>query len=307
MIREELRIWVVAHFEIEPRPGDSTCVIGQWQWSRPTRDVVLPDERAPECWTGCESVVDLTGAAQFRATERPGRYQIWLPERAWPLYNRWQAGDGAELRDPGVCVLGGGTVLAAIWRHRESHDIDVFWPRGRWSDAELKERVDRWAASLDQAPFHCDVGGRVAKVAWSDGDVDFVEADMLEHRSGRSRIARANVSVAGVDEILAGKLHGRYDAAVCVLKAPRAWERAVEWCMRRSGRGGELIGKIRARMDRVSRDGLWLARRSESIVGPGCPQAWASGPELVAESLDRLDGRGRGRARARPGRDGPEL
>ena len=205
-------------------------------------DVALPDERDPERWTGCEFVVDLTGPGQFRGTERAGRYEIWLPERARPLYDRWQGGDGAELRDPGVCVLGGGTVLASMWRHRESNDIDVFWPRGRWSDAELRERVERWTASLDEAPCRCDVGGGVAKVAWTDGDVDFIETDMLEHRSGRSRIARANVSVAGADEILAGKVHGRglmayrdiYDAAVCVLKAPRAWERAVELCVRRS-------------------------------------------------------------------------
>lgn len=76
------------------------------------------------------------------------RVEIVIPDnpgivlaRVAPLLSSWLGEDG--------CVLGGGTVLAARWRHRVSTDIDLFADHQRYRDAIFRRR-DEAATALEQ-------------------------------------------------------------------------------------------------------------------------------------------------------------
>lgn len=70
----------------------------------------------------------------------PGNPGIVLA-RVAPLLSNW-LGEGG-------CVLGGGTVLAARWRHRVSTDIDLFTDHQRYRGAIFRRR-DEAATALEQ-------------------------------------------------------------------------------------------------------------------------------------------------------------
>ena len=61
--------------------------------------------------------------------------------RVAPLLSTWLGENG--------CVLGGGTVLAARWRHRVSADIDLFTDIQRYRENILARR-DEVTAALEQ-------------------------------------------------------------------------------------------------------------------------------------------------------------
>ena len=71
----------------------------------------------------------------------PGEPGVVLA-RVAPTFLAWLGPEG--------CVLGGGTVLAARWRHRVSTDIDLFTDHERFTERVVsrREKVAARAGSL---------------------------------------------------------------------------------------------------------------------------------------------------------------
>ena len=106
--------------------------------------------------------------------------------------------------------LGGGTALAARWRHRRSTDLDITVPvgtgLGRYDPGRDGRLVERMAA----AGAHAHVRPRSFTFTFEHGKLNLVEMDP------QFRVGHAGAEVDGVPmdvyanaQILCGKLHGR--------------------------------------------------------------------------------------------------
>ena len=66
---------------------------------------------------------------------------------------------------PGGCVLGGGTVLAARWRHRVSTDIDLFTDHQRFTE-RVASRREEIAAVLEALVADAGEGAVEVERGW---------------------------------------------------------------------------------------------------------------------------------------------
>ena len=147
-------------------------------------------------------------------------------------------------------AFGGGSALAAHWKHRRSTDLDVFVPYGVWLDWVARggpeALLERLAGTYPRAKAHrVDAAGDAA-VKFSGlalhgnalGAIDVVGMNpMCGPLEGRYRAGRTARPVVPVSTILAGKLLGRgpmalprdvYDLAVAVKRAPDDAKAAIE-------------------------------------------------------------------------------
>lgn len=148
--------------------------------------------------------------------------------------------DDLPLQD---CALGGGTALAARWKHRASVDIDVFGESDVFERAfsALCERAEEWAAAgriAEFRPFHASVlhakltsGGE-----FSVGGRFGVTSQPLSHETE----ATTRIPLHSTQEIIYRKIRGRmaantsylirdaYDVVTCHFRDPFALTLALD-------------------------------------------------------------------------------
>ena len=133
--------------------------------------------------------------------------------------------------------IGGGTILAARWRHRESQDIDLLvHPRTetRFLHPEAAPELHR---RLEAAGARKITFGRFSQILFEESRIELLAADP-QPRVGHSRaiVDGKEVTVLASSQILTGKFSNRslnppvrdlYDLAVAGTIAPRALAIAV--------------------------------------------------------------------------------
>ena len=128
--------------------------------------------------------------------------------RAAPALSEWLP---SILPPGGAWCIGGGTILAAQWRHRLSTDVDVFVP-GRASMAALSPEWDPQFVNVMQSlcANHVAVQARSLKFTFPSGRVEITALDPTpplepQHATVDGREVRILPNVC----ILAGKIAGR--------------------------------------------------------------------------------------------------
>lgn len=145
---------------------------------------------------------------------------------------------------PGKYRLGGGTALAAVWRHRHSTDIDLFmehtdYRAGIDSDAREQRLRDELFEALQQLrPEKISVERGFAKVVCRDGEFGLYTPPVPLRASAEAtdKVAGTRVEIERPAIILARKIHGRmlsngvftlrdlYDTAAASVLAPEDLE-----------------------------------------------------------------------------------
>ena len=139
--------------------------------------------------------------------------------------------------------LGGGTALAALWKHRFSTDIDLacdphvferaFSPEGR---AALRERLRQWRENAPGSVSAIRLSFGIVGWKTPAGPVSIVPSRLPPHPSPWSnmKVEGTDVRLATVEAILKGKIHGRllakgiatqrdgYDLTVALRCSPKA-------------------------------------------------------------------------------------
>ena len=262
---------------------------------RGTRD--RPSTHDPERWTGTEFEVDLEAPAskRIKAAHTRGTYALTLAATAAHLWKLVTSGDHHALVNTHPTFLGGGTVLAARWHHRLSTDIDLFWPAGRWARNTRNAHVERWACSTTVPPTLKRFSHNACETEFDAGGIDWIESDFIDTHAHRDSIEDTNMLALGSDEILAAKLYHRamlevrdiYDLAVAALKEPHAADQSIQRVHDHDYVGRRHVYALRDYAPLVIHSGKWTRDRDAAIVEPQCPEAWANGPEIVAELAAR--------------------
>ena len=166
---------------------------------------------------------------------------LTLPEPARTLLGRTRAILDAYVTprtpDRSGWRIGGGTILAARWRHRESHDIDLLvHPRTETrllqpeAAPELHRRLE--AAGARKITF-----GRFSQILFHESRIEMLASDpqpQVGHQ--RATVDGGEAAVLASSQILTGKFGNRslnppvrdlYDLAVAGALAPRALAVAV--------------------------------------------------------------------------------
>ena len=255
-----------------------------------------PTAKDPERWTGTEFVAKSgkNGTTLEKAVTR-GKYRLWIPANALKLYEKVAKGAEEGLCDPKTCLLGGGTILAARWRHRTSTDIDIFWHAERWTAKQEQQAIKTWLARSEENPKATRLSPGVNKVEWKIGDTDFIASNAIEQETGRSTVVGTRLEACTTAEILAGKIYGRalipyrdvFDAAVAVLKEPGELRKALEKCQNMGQIGQDSIERIPGYCQQIRNSGEWEANKDRYIQEPRCPEAWEDGPELVESAVQK--------------------
>lgn len=166
-----------------------------------------------------------------------------LPASAQGLWNRTAAVLDKALsmmgNPPGEWTIGGGTILAQRWAHRDSTDIDLTVPEGSRIQA-LGERLggtlrkDMYAIGAE----HVSIGKTRHQVVFEDGTIDIAEMDSRpRHGHQPALLAGRQVRVKSSTQILRGKLERAqrkespardlFDIAVAAHAAPSALSAAA--------------------------------------------------------------------------------
>lgn len=174
-------------------------------------------------------------------TTRPRAEDLTLPEPARTIFSRTRAILDAYVTPHtphrSGWKIGGGTILAARWRHRESQDIDLLvHPRTETrflqpaAEPELHRRLE--AAGARKIRF-----GRFSQIFFEESKIEMLAADpqpQVGHR--RAIIDGKEATTLASSRILTGKFSNRslnppvrdlYDLAVARTSAPRALMIAV--------------------------------------------------------------------------------
>ena len=157
-----------------------------------------------------------------------------LPEPARTLFRKTrtalEAHVAAYAADGEGYKLGGGTILAARWKHRRSNDIDVlFHPDTKTShfEEELGEALEKAGG----APLGW---GEWSRIEFGESHLDLLKGEptpAIGHR--RATIDGSPVTVLSNAQILNGKLRHRaldsptrdvYDVAICGIEDPESLE-----------------------------------------------------------------------------------
>lgn len=174
-------------------------------------------------------------------TPLPAPERLTLPEPARTLFSRARAILDTYITprtpDRSGWKIGGGTILAARWRHRESRDIDLLvHPRTETrflqpeAAPELHRRLDAMGARKIRF-------GRFSQITFDESKIEILAAEPqpeVGHR--RAIIDGSEATTLASSQILTGKLANRslnppvrdlYDFAVAGTTAPQALMIAV--------------------------------------------------------------------------------
>ena len=138
--------------------------------------------------------------------------QLTLPEPAASLWRRAAPALGRALaqteRPPARWSIGGGTILAQRWGHRESTDIDLTVPTGSGIHM-LDERVGGTLKADMTAAGAADVatGKTRHQIVFKRGSIDIAELDDRPATGGAAAVIEGcKVTVKSTTQILRGKL-----------------------------------------------------------------------------------------------------
>ena len=190
-----------------------------------------------------------------------------------------------------VGCLGGGTTLAARWRHRRSTDIDIAVPvgtgLGRYDPARDGRLVERMAGL---GASHVSVRFRSFTFTFPNGKLDLVEMDpKLRVGHALAEVEGQPIEVYDNAQILSGKLEGRgnvlperdiFDIAVAAELDADALSAAVNHLDGDYRR--EVVHRIRAQADQY--------RRTAGTVLDPLASRWQSllsnAPERAAATIE---------------------
>ena len=133
--------------------------------------------------------------------------------------------------------IGGGTILAARWRHRESHDIDLLIPPRTETRFLHPEAAPELHRRLEAAGARKITFGRFSQILFDESRIEMLAADPQPRFGHRRAIVDGSEATAlASSQILTGKFSNRslnppvrdlYDLAVAGTTAPRALAVAV--------------------------------------------------------------------------------
>ena len=134
--------------------------------------------------------------------------------------------------------LGGGTVLAARWQHRDSFDLDIqIHPETDRAHLERKANPELWRKMHAAGATHIDMEATPTIVFGERGRIEFVEARPIPREGHRlERLPSGNAVLLASSQVLTGKLVHRgtnapvrdlYDLAVARSADPNATAIAV--------------------------------------------------------------------------------
>ena len=202
--------------------------------------------------------------------------------------------------------FGGGTVLAARWKHRESYDVDLFCQPDVFArlDPEARQRIEE---RIRQIP------GSEKDATWCEDlgvytEIDGVEATVLprpgvmpERRS--SVLEGTGVTLQATEEILYAKIVNRmyeggeialrdaYDIACAHLEDRMALERAVRHV------DEEVVNDVIATMSNLPQG--WAREMQQPLAG--AKYEWGE-EELGARAIAALMAANESRSEVMPGR-----
>ena len=272
-----------------------------------------------------------------RAEPEPGTEELTLPPRAGALWEKIRDATAAQLNTPGENAegrrsyeIGGGSILAARWQHRESYDIDLTTTDPNGAIAETIATNGRLASAIHgvvtpQSSMHRAV------ISTHAGTLDVTK--MRPKRDGEQRTAIVNgrpETVLTTAQIIEGKLarareviaRDVYDVITAREVDPASLEKA---CGSLAAREAEAIatlwdtqnkrleadaeekirtldGEMPENLKDLGRHGaraieeFWLRSRRVGRPGPGNP---GGGAAPARPKIDPIPPRGDGGSRGR--------
>lgn len=137
------------------------------------------------------------------------------------------AGDGEGWK------LGGGTVLAARWRHRESDDLDILYD----ADTETAHFESKLEPAMEEAGGKPGPWGELSRIDFGEQHIDLMKIAPTPGAGHRKATVDGHpTTVLSSVQILSGKLRNRaldppvrdvYDVAVCGIEDPESLEKAI--------------------------------------------------------------------------------
>ena len=129
--------------------------------------------------------------------------------------------------------LGGGTVLSARWKHRESDDLDVLYH----PDTETSHFEAQLQPAMEKVGGEPGPWGELSRITFGEQHVDLMKAvPAPETGHARASVDGHPTTVLSTVQILNGKLRHRgldppvrdvYDIAVCGIEDPESLEIAI--------------------------------------------------------------------------------
>ena len=180
----------------------------------------------------------------------------------------------AEL-EPAALSFGGGTVLAARWRHRISYDVDLFCRPETYEalDAAAHARIERAVRTIPG----CDHGRTWCEPLALYAEINGVAATVLPRSTGpaherQSELTGTRLRLQNTEEILYGKIFQRlygtatitvrdvYDVASAARHDGAALRRVLTHL------GGQVTADIAARLASLPRG--WSGRDPQPVIDP---------------------------------------
>ena len=174
-------------------------------------------------------------------TSRPRTEDLTLPAPARTLLSRTRAILDTYVTprtpDRSGWIIGGGTILAARWRHRESRDVDLLVPPGPRRGSCNRRPRRNCTAGLEAAGARKISFGRFSQILFAESKIEMLAAEpqpRIGHR--RALVDGREATTLTSSQILTGKFANRslnppvrdlYDFAVAGTSAPRALMVAV--------------------------------------------------------------------------------
>ena len=129
--------------------------------------------------------------------------------------------------------LGGGTVLAARWKHRESDDLDIVYD----ADTETAHFESKLAPAMKEAGGKPGPWGELSRIDFGEQHIDLMKiAPTPTAGHHKATVDGHPTTVLSTVQILSGKVRNRaldppvrdvYDIAVCGIEDPESLEQAV--------------------------------------------------------------------------------
>ena len=129
--------------------------------------------------------------------------------------------------------LGGGTVLAARWKHRESDDLDVLYD----ADTDTAHFENKLQPAMEKAGGKAGPWGELSRIEFEDQHIDLMKgAPSPGAGHAKATVDGHATTVLSSVQILSGKLRNRaldppvrdvYDIAVCGIEEPESLEMAI--------------------------------------------------------------------------------
>ena len=195
---------------------------------------------------------------------------------------------------PNLFSFGGGTMLAARWKHRESTDIDILAARGSGLRRTLEGSQANWFAAACEAAGGLQIefipATATITVSFPEGQWDLSELDPpLQGMEALAEVDGTPIQALSNSQILAGKLLHRafeavprdlFDLAVAAKLDRSALDQAVAACS--PGDVELLVHELRCMAGAYRRQAPNVIKLTDAQWTPLLREA----PDIVAAALD---------------------